>query len=668
MGEELPPGLAARYTGLQELGSGAFGKVLRAQDSTLGRPVALKILNPFRAADPEARARFEREAALFSRLNSPHLPRVYDFGVVDGIPHIVFELLTGESLSRRLQQAGGRLPPEQVRELVDQLLDGLDSLHQAQILHRDLKPDNILLLESGRLALIDLGLGLAPDSEPLTKTGVAVGTPAYLAPDLMSGGRWSESSDLYALALIGLQALWGKLPLAAPTMLETLEVRRAGPVPWLAKERLALEPPWTRALVAALDPEPGRRPRTVAALRALLAAPDQASVTRSGDPLSASSGRPRSRTASVPRVRPRTWAAGWAVGVIATLGLGAAALHLAGVQGPAGSGSPDRGAAAFRALAAFRTELDRDPAIAAALDLTSEIPDPDARSEWHRARAAYRRLLEQHGLRETLATVAREAIDRAVADDLGRVLLVESLLGHTSRRETPPLFEGEPPSGIHRAFEAVATLVDVPDLAGTQDPAAPQGLLEIERRLQRDGARFERIYSYRARPDSGRLATRHQPRVRTVDPRGRPHQGWFQGDSTQLVFSMSPFTADNFQNFPFGVGAELPPFPGDLVLVADALGLSRDRPGWLELVGPTSSLGLPLLPAPSPPEYLERDLELHQLFMVRVPRRLLPERPKTLRLSAIALQPLGPSDPLIAVWHLWLQTEGPVPDALAPRR
>ena len=220
----LTPGTSlGPYQIVALLGAGGMGEVYRAHDSRLGRDVAIKVLSPHLAATPEVRARFEREARTISQLDHPHICTLHDIGHQDGTDYLVMELLEGETLAHRLEK--GALPVAEVLALGTQIADALDRAHRAGVVHRDLKPGNVMLTKSGA-KLMDFGLaraaGLAAAmpgaltesptvSRPLTAEGTIVGTFQYMAPEQLEGQEADARSDLWALGCVLYEMATGKL-------------------------------------------------------------------------------------------------------------------------------------------------------------------------------------------------------------------------------------------------------------------------------------------------------------------------------------------------------------------------------------------------------------------------------------------------------------------------
>jgi len=199
------------------IGAGGMGEVYRARDTRLNRDVAIKVLHGDVANEPELKARFEREARAVSALNHPNICQIYDIGHENGVDFLVLELIEGESLAARLEK--GPLPPSDVTRIGAQIADALDRAHRAGILHRDLKPGNVMLTRQGA-TLLAFGLArpVAPPpragtpipgapssptmSRPLTMAGSIVGTFQYMAPEQLEGSEADARSDIWALGCV----------------------------------------------------------------------------------------------------------------------------------------------------------------------------------------------------------------------------------------------------------------------------------------------------------------------------------------------------------------------------------------------------------------------------------------------------------------------------------
>ena len=205
------------------LGAGGMGEVYRARDTRLDRSVAVKILPSHLSSNPEARQRFEREAKSISSLNHANVCTLHDIGEQDGIDFLVMELLDGETLADRLLR--GPLPTEQVLKIGAEICDGLDRAHRSGVVHRDLKPGNIMLTRGGA-KLMDFGLAKAsatilpvssmagtltvPTAHPLTAEGTLVGTFQYMSPEQVEGKEADSRSDIFSLGTVLYEMITGK--------------------------------------------------------------------------------------------------------------------------------------------------------------------------------------------------------------------------------------------------------------------------------------------------------------------------------------------------------------------------------------------------------------------------------------------------------------------------
>ncbi len=198
--------VGGRYVLERELGRGGMATVWLALDEELHRPVAVKMLDDPLAGDPEIHDRFLREARIAARLAHPNLVRVFDVGEHEGRPYIVMELVRGRSLAGR--RAGA---DEAVRIALD-VLAGLEAAHAAGVIHRDLKPHNLLEREDGVIKIADFGIARAAADTRITKIGTVLGTAAYLPPEQAAGDEVTEKADVYALGVTLYELLTGRLP------------------------------------------------------------------------------------------------------------------------------------------------------------------------------------------------------------------------------------------------------------------------------------------------------------------------------------------------------------------------------------------------------------------------------------------------------------------------
>ena len=272
----FPPGtlLNQRYRIVSVLGRGGMGEVYRANDLILGQPVALKFLPIGMVEDEQILNRFRNEVRVARQVSHPNVCRVYDLGEADGQPYLSMEYIDGEDLSTLLKRIG-HLPQDKGVELARQLCAGLAAAHDKGVLHRDLKPANLLLNSRGQLVITDFGLaGLAEH----VQADVRSGTPAYMAPEQLSGLEVTAKSDIYALGLVLYEMFSGKKAHAAETRAELQRLKDGGSTPSLSSFVKDLDPAIERVIERCLAPEPSRRPSSALAVAAALPG---------GDPLAA---------------------------------------------------------------------------------------------------------------------------------------------------------------------------------------------------------------------------------------------------------------------------------------------------------------------------------------------------------------------------------------------
>ena len=218
----LEPGLVlgSRYRLKRRLASGGMGDVWVAEDQVLRRMVALKVMRP--SPDHEAlfAVRFRDEALHSAKLIHTNIATLFDYGEDDGLAFLVMELVDGKPLSQLIRESGP-LPAEQVRSVVGQCALALGVAHAAKLVHRDVKPANILVREDGLVKLTDFGIARAADASGHTRAGDLLGTPSYLSPEQALGRPATGASDLYALGVVGHEMLCGAKPFDKPTPIAT---------------------------------------------------------------------------------------------------------------------------------------------------------------------------------------------------------------------------------------------------------------------------------------------------------------------------------------------------------------------------------------------------------------------------------------------------------------
>jgi serine/threonine protein kinase/tetratricopeptide (TPR) repeat protein len=213
--------LSNRYEVMQLLGEGGMGAVYKAKDRELDRFVALKVIRPDLAASPAILARFKQELLLAHQVTHKNVIRIYDLSESEGVKFITMEFIEGTDLHRLLLNHG-KLPPVEAVEIMRQVCAALEAAHVVGVIHRDLKPQNIMQDKQGRILVMDFGLARSVQSEGMTQTGALVGTMEYMSPEQAMGSELDQRSDLFALGLIFFELLTGKMPYKADTALASL--------------------------------------------------------------------------------------------------------------------------------------------------------------------------------------------------------------------------------------------------------------------------------------------------------------------------------------------------------------------------------------------------------------------------------------------------------------
>ncbi|HXI34718.1 MAG TPA: serine/threonine-protein kinase [Gemmatimonadales bacterium] len=276
LGERLTQALGPAYSIEGEIGRGGMGVVYMARDERLKRKVAVKVLPPDLAFREEIRLRFLREAETAARLSHPHIVPIHSVGEgPDGLVYFVMAYIDGEPLGSRLKRRG-QLSPEEARRILMETADALGAAHALGIIHRDVKPDNILLEGSrGRVVVTDFGIAKALSSTTgpgtLTATGVAIGTPHYMSPEQAAGDREIDGrSDIYSLGVVGFEMLAGELPFLAPTVPGILLKQITEGAPPLMRKRPDCPEDLAACVMRSLEKEPEARWPTADALRRAL--------------------------------------------------------------------------------------------------------------------------------------------------------------------------------------------------------------------------------------------------------------------------------------------------------------------------------------------------------------------------------------------------------------
>ncbi len=230
----MQPGdvLGGRYEILQLLGEGGMGSVYKAMDRELDRPVALKLIRPNLASNPAILARFKQELLLAHQVTHRNVIRIYDLGDADGVKFITMEFVEGVDL-RGLMEEKKKFSPEEAVEITEQICRALEATHNVGVIHRDLKPQNIMRDSTGRILLMDFGLARTVQGDGMTQSGALVGTMEYMSPEQALAKDLDQRSDLFTLGLILYELLTGKTPYSAESVVASLIKRtqeRAIPV------------------------------------------------------------------------------------------------------------------------------------------------------------------------------------------------------------------------------------------------------------------------------------------------------------------------------------------------------------------------------------------------------------------------------------------------------
>jgi tRNA A-37 threonylcarbamoyl transferase component Bud32 len=247
--------VADRYVLTERIAVGGMGEVWRARDSVLGRTVALKVLKPEYATDPAFLARFRNEARHTAALSHPGIANTFDYGELGDMAYLVMECVDGDPLSAVLAREG-RLPADHTMDIVGQAALALQAAHEAGVVHRDVKPANLLIRPDGVVKVTDFGIARAVDAAPVTQTGLVVGTAAYLSPEQATGKPVTAASDIYSLGVVTYECLTGSRPFTgeSPVAMAMAHINDAPPP--LPKD----VPPLVADFVQrAMDKDPARR-------------------------------------------------------------------------------------------------------------------------------------------------------------------------------------------------------------------------------------------------------------------------------------------------------------------------------------------------------------------------------------------------------------------------
>ncbi|NUP02623.1 MAG: serine/threonine protein kinase [Nonomuraea sp.] len=262
--------LRNRYLLLSRIATGGMGEVWRARDELLGREVAVKILRSHMHADPTFRERFRNEARLTAALADPGVAQIFDYGEQSDLAYLVMELVHGEPLSAILGR-NGALGPEVALDVVHQTAKALHAAHSSGIIHRDIKPGNLLVTREGTIKVTDFGIARALEAAPVTQTGTVLGTAQYVSPEQAQGFPLTPATDLYSLGVVAYECLAGRTPFRADSQVAIALLHLNEQPPPLGVDVPA---PVRELVMTLLAKEPGGRPATA------LEAADRAYVLR----------------------------------------------------------------------------------------------------------------------------------------------------------------------------------------------------------------------------------------------------------------------------------------------------------------------------------------------------------------------------------------------------
>ncbi len=312
-----------KYIILEEIGRGGMGAVYKARDVELDRIVAMKVLSPYLVGEPHLVQRFMREARLAANLDHPNIVAIYDIGGEGGYYYFVMKYLEGRPLKEIIAQ-GGPLSLDEVVKIVRQLASALDYAHQQNLVHRDVKPGNVIIAPDGHATLTDFGLAKVVESMKLTASGETIGTLEYMAPE-QARGETSPASDIYSLGVMTYEMLTGRLPFQGTNQATLLYQHLHEPPPPLHRWNPTIPPEVERVVLKAMAKEPAERYATAGEMareleQAARRTPFPAPFQRPAEPEKVAPPRARPTLAFFPPflawIRRRRWAILGGVGAL----------------------------------------------------------------------------------------------------------------------------------------------------------------------------------------------------------------------------------------------------------------------------------------------------------------------------------------------------------------
>ena len=254
--------LGGRYTLTERIAIGGMGEVWKARDKVLGRTVAVKILKEEYTGDPGFLERFRAEARHTALLNHPGVANMFDYGEEDNSAYLVMELVPGEPLSSIIER-DGTLPPDRILNFIAQTARALAAAHAQGLVHRDVKPGNLMITPDDRVKVTDFGIARLANQVPLTATGQVMGTAQYLAPEQATGQPATPSSDMYSLGIIGYECLVGHRPFTGESQIAIALAQVNDPPPPLPE---SIPAPARALIMCLLAKDPAERPKDATAL------------------------------------------------------------------------------------------------------------------------------------------------------------------------------------------------------------------------------------------------------------------------------------------------------------------------------------------------------------------------------------------------------------------